>query len=824
MLDLCPRRLAPLLAAALIALTAAAPVLGQEGYRRPSDDVVKILTAEPLPSVSINPTRTHMLLMRRQAMPTIADLAQPMLRLAGRRVNPNTNGPHGGADVVGLTVKSIATGEETPVELPGDVRIGGASWSPDGTRFAFAVTHDDGAELWLGETATGRARRVTERNLNTLVSGGFNWMPDGRQLLVFLVPDGRGEPPAEAKVPTGPVVQESAGRASPVRTYQDLLEDPHDEALFDYYFTSVPVLLDPETGKRRAVALAGVYSGVAPSPTGRYLMVSRITRPYSYMVTMGSFPEVVSVLDLETGKSVELVKLPLRDQTPIGGVDVGPRGHQWQDTAGVDRILWAEALDEGNPRNKEVSHRDRIMALAAPFTGEPAELWRTDHRFAGMSWLEGGGRALVSEFDRDRRWSRTWLVDLSRPVGGDNEPTLVWDRSTQDRYGDPGRPVTTVNAAGRSVVDVEEAGGAQFIYLAGSGASPEGDRPFLDRMNLDTLDAERLWQNAGESYESFVAFAGGEGDGRPILTRHETPVEPPNYFLIDLGKDGDAARTQLTRFEHPAPQLRDVRKELVTYKRDDGVTLSATLYLPPGYKDGDGPLPLIVWAYPREFNDAATASQVSGSPYRFTSIGGISHLFLLLEGYAIMDGATMPVVGDDPLTVNDTFLKQIVASAKAAIDYAAERGVGDPNRVGVGGHSYGAFMTANLLAHSDLFKAGVARSGAYNRTLTPFGFQSEERTYWEAPEVYNNLSPFMHADEIDEPLLLIHGQLDNNAGTFPEQSERLYHAIKGHGGTVRLVMLPFESHGYRAEESVMHVLAEQAEWFDKYVKNARSTE
>jgi len=339
-------------------------------------------------------------------------------------------------------------------------------------------------------------------------------------------------------------------------------------------------------------------------------------------------------------------------------------------------------------------------------------------------------------------------------------------------------------------------------------------------MNLATLETDRLWQNSGERYESFIAFLESDQERPTILTRHETPVEPPNYFAIDLGADDAGARRQITDFEHPAPQLRDVKKELVTYQRDDGVTLSATLYLPPGYEEADGPLPLIVWAYPREFNDAAMASQVSGSPYRFTTIGGTSHLFLLLEGYAIMDGATMPVVGDDPLTVNDTFITQIVASAQAAIDYAAERGVGDPQRVGVGGHSYGAFMTANLLAHSDLFDAGVARSGAYNRTLTPFGFQSEERTFWQAPDVYFNLSPFMHADQINEPLLLIHGQIDNNSGTFPEQSERLYHAVTGHGGTVRLVMLPYESHGYRGEESVMHVLAEMIDWFDEHVKNA----
>jgi len=445
------------------------------------------------------------------------------------------------------------------------------------------------------------------------------------------------------------------------------------------------------------------------------------------------------------------------------------------------------------------------MMLAAPFNGEPKEVARFEDRFRGLTWFEGSSHVIASEYDRDERWSRQWVIDIASP----GEAVLFHEQNSQDRYADIGRPVTTTNAAGKGVIDTEAEG--DMIFLTGRGASPQGDRPFLDMMNLAAGQKNRIWQNSGESYETFVERI---GNGR-FITRYETPTEPPNYFLNNA-QTGD--RTQLTHFEHPAPQLRDVTKRLVRYKRDDGVDLSATLYLPPDYQEGQR-LPLIVWAYPREFNDARTAGQVSGSPYRFTSIGGSSHLFLLLEGYAIMDSATMPVVGSDPETVNDSFIDQIVASAKADIDYAADVGVADPNRVGVGGHSYGAFMTANLLAHCDLFSAGIARSGAYNRTLTPFGFQSERRTFWEAPDVYFNLSPFMHADQIDEPILLIHGMRDNNSGTFPIQSERLYHAVKGHGGTVRYVQLPMESHGYRAEESVMHTLAEMIDWMNRHVKS-----
>ncbi len=514
----------------------------------------------------------------------------------------------------------------------------------------------------------------------------------------------------------------------------------------------------------------------------------------------------------------EVARPGLRENIPIEGVETGPRGFSWSDSAPAE-LLWLEALDGGDPKTK-VPHRDKLMALAAPFVGEARELLRTEHRFSGLDWLDGpgyAGSALVSEYDRDRRWRRTWLHRrLSSEPGPGPTPTtatLVWDRSIRDRYNDPGAPLRRLSARGRSMVAVDEG----CLLLRGAGAGEDGDRPFLDRLRLEGLQTTRLWRNSGANFESVVdVVPGGKaGEAPAVITAYESPTEPTNYYRRDLATGERAA---LTSFTDPTPELRGIKKQLVTYTRADGVKLSATLYLPPGHKDGDRH-PLIVWAYPQEFNDPATAGQVSGSDRRFVRIGGISHLFLLMAGYAIMDEAAMPVVGD-PETMNDTFVEQIVSSAKAAIDKAVEMGVADPARVGVGGHSYGAFMTANLLAHCDLFKAGVARSGAYNRTLTPFGFQSERRTYWEATDVYTKLSPFTYAHQIKAPLLMIHGQIDNNPGTFPMQSERLFQAIKGNGGVARLVMLPYESHGYQARESVLHVLAEMIEWFDRYVKGA----
>ena len=800
----------------LLALTS--PAMSQEKYRQPPADIVKILDAPLTPGVSLNPQHTLMVLIERESMPPISELAKPMLRLAGERLNPQTNGPFTLARNTGLTLKNVSDGKETRVDLPGtaDCNIGGPNWSADGTRFAFSVTRDNGIELWICDAKIAKARKVTEPILNATMGGPFDWMPDDRRLILHLIPDGRGQAPVAAKAPTGPVVQEVERQAkAPVRTYQDLLENPHDEALFDYYCTSQLAILDSQTGAITKLGSPAIYDAVNVAPSGKCMIVSHIVRPYSYLVPAGQFPDIVELWDA-SGKVIrELAKNPMRDTIPIEGVQTGPRGFTWQSNSSEsdgDVLLWTEALDGGDPKNK-VPHRDRVMRLGAPFQGDAVELLKTQHRFSGMNWFATENLALVSEYDRDKRWRKTWIYDVSQATDPAYQPRLLWDLSSQDRYNDPGRPINTLNKRGRNVILVHN----NSMYLSGGGATPKGDCPFLDRLNLDTLKSERLWQCTGENYESVSDLL--NDDGSLVLTNYQSIKDPPNYFARDLAGKGKADR-QLTNFPDPAPQLQGIHKELVTYTRDDGVQLSATLYLPPNYKMGSGErLPLIVWAYPREFNDAGTAGQVSGSPYTFTRIGGISHLFLLLQGYAIMDNATMPVVGD-PETMNDTFIPQIVASAKACIDKAAEMGVADPERVGVGGHSYGAFMTANLLAHSDLFRAGCARSGAYNRTLTPFGFQSERRTLWEAPKSYVELSPFMYAHKINEPLLMIHGEMDNNPGTFPIQSERLYAAIKGNGGTARLVMLPYESHGYAARESVMQTLAEMIDWFDQYVKYA----
>ena len=782
-------------------LAAALAVSGELTYQKPPREILDVLNAPPSPPISVNPSRDYAILMQPLRYPPIAEVAQPMLRLAGLRIDINTNGPHLPLYSISYAIKRLADASEIAVSVPANAKLGAPVWSPDGKQFAFTDTAAHSIDLWIGTTASGHTRRIAGVRLNAAIGQPVGWLSDSRTLVLRLVPEHRGPPPAEPAVPTGPHVQESSGRSGPVVTYEDMLRTPHDEDLFDYYSTAQLAYLDSATGKVTPSGMPGIFETVAPSPDGRHLLVARVHKPYSYLHPVFRFPEAVEVWDRAGQKVYELADLPLADRIPTEGVRTGPRAYEWRADEPAT-LLWVEALDGGNPKEK-APHRDRILTLAAPFQGQPREVFETVERFRDIQALAKDSKALVSDYERDKRWARTIEIDLNKPNA---EGRVIFSRNVQDRYHDPGRPVMARLPNGREAILQN----GDDIYLTAEGASPSGEHPFLDRYNLATQKSERVFQSAKGGYETVVAVL--NDSGTRLLTRRESAAEPPNYYI----RAGETL-TPLTKIADPTPQVRGIRKHIVTYSREDGVPLSFTLYLPPDYKEGTR-LPALLWAYPLEYNDANTAGQVSGSADRFTVFTGANlHLLFLLHGYAILDNAAMPVIGD-PETVNNTYVQQIVMDAKAAIDKAVEMGVVDRGRVGVGGHSYGAFMTANLLAHSDLFHAGAAESGAYNRTLTPFGFQTERRTYWEAQDVYLRMSPFMIADKIKTPLLLIHGEADNNTGTFPIQSERLYQAIRGNGGTVRLVMLPLESHGYGGRESVEHVLWEELQWFDRYLK------
>lgn len=781
-------------------------IQAQEGYKLPPQNVIDIIDATPEPSVSLSPNRQWMLYIERNAMPGIEDVSRRMLRLGGVRIDPVTNGRFRSSFSKKISVRPTeGEGKLIDVGLPENSKISGISWSHTSKHFSVTTVTEDGMQLWAVDVTSPAKPKLLAENINTVIAD-YEWLPSGDAILCHTVPASRSEEPSKPTTPVGPNIQESSGNETPTRTYQDLLTSPYDEQLFDHYsITQMGVYgLD---GSVKKIGKPNIYVTSSVSPDGKYILATTLQKPYSYLMTYGSFPRNIEVWDWDGNVVYEVAKVPLAENIPIEGVRTGPRRVDWKSTAPAT-LVWFEALDGGDP-NREADYRDRVVAIEAPFNGEPAELIKVEHRAFGMTYFENPAWFMTTEYDRDRRWIRSLLHDIENELG---EPKVLMDRSIRDRYGDPGQPLMDRLENGHAVVRQD----GNWIYRSGRGASPKGDFPFIDRQNLETLETERLWRCDDDVYESVVAVMTSSADEKPqVITVKESTVIPPNYFLRDLEANSTSA---ITEFKDPTPQIRGIKKQLVKYTREDGVELSATLYLPADYKAGTR-LPLLVWAYPREFNDRRTAGQITTSPNRFTRMASISHLSLLTQGYAIMDNATMPVIGD-PETMNDTFIDQIVSSGKAAIDKAVEMGVADPNRVGVGGHSYGAFMTANLLAHCDLFKAGIARSGAYNRTLTPFGFQSERRKLWDAKDVYYSISPFLHADKINEPVLLIHGEADNNSGTFPMQSKRMYQAIKGNGGTSRIVMLPYESHGYVARESILHTQAEMIEWFDTHVKNA----
>lgn len=792
-----------LIALAVVVFPASAQT--NSGYQRPPEEIAKLLEAPLTPAVGLSNDKTWMALLDRSDFPTIEELSRPELRIAGLRINPENFGPSRTNPFIGLKFKNLKDMKEYAVtDLPTPLRMSNFSFSPDNKKVAFLQTYPDRIELWMVDLTTFKARALSKRKVNATTTNPIAWT-SASDKVVFLAAANEGKQlPSKTRVPEGPVIEENLGKKAPSRTYQDLLKNKYDEDAFDFYCTAQLIAASLD-GTEKTIGAAGIYTYFNPSPDGTLLLTRTAHRPYSYLVPINLFPQLVQVSDFNGNVIRKLTEIPLGDNIPVGfsAAISGPRNHSWRADQPAT-VVWAEAQDNGDPKVK-AEVRDKIMMWSAPFSGTPSTLISLPLRYAGISW-GNDKNAMVYEFWWADRKTRTYLVDPSNP----SRKKTLFDRSSEDAYSDPGDPMMMASSYGTMVMQINS---DNSVFLRGDGASPEGDRPFLDKLDLASGKISRLWRSEAPYYEYVVALT----DPKKVsfITSRESTSENPNYFQRTASSKNI---TQLTAFPHPYPQIKDVKKQVLKFKRADGVDLTADLYLPPGYTKDKGPLPTFFWAYPEEFKSRDNAGQVKGSPYTFTRINSGGPIFWVVRGYAVLDNVSIPIVGEGDKEPNDSYVEQLVSSAKAAIDYGASLGVVDPKRVGVGGHSYGAFMTANLLAHTDFFKAGIARSGAYNRTLTPFGFQSEERTYWEAPDVYAKMSPFSYADKIKTPILLIHGEADNNSGTFPIQTERFYNAIKGHGGTARYVLLPYESHGYRAKESLLHMLWEMDNMLETYVK------
>lgn len=782
------------------------------GYKTPPKDITDMLMAKKPPAVSVDEKATWMLLMESNAYPSVEELARPELKIAGLRINPQNFAPSRLSLISNLTLRQIATGTDFKISgLPSPLAANNIRWSPGGRKIAFTQVLPGRVDLYVIDVATRKAVKVNKSPLN-IISGSYNWLDDNTILYGAALKPASAAPPKPA-VPKGPVVQENYGKATPRPTFQDLIKSPYDEQLFEFYYTTQ--LVKNTNGSEARIGKPELYNLVDISPDKKFLLLRLLKKPFSYTVPASGFPSDFLITDLG-GKLVKcLADVPGNDIAPGGNDNVlfAPRAFEWRDDEPAT-VVWCMPLDSGLIK-KNVEYHDAVYALQAPFTGSEKMLFKTKMRYRGTTW-GNEGLAIVTE---GLTGKQVIQMDRYNPITEDLERLIT--RNSTDAYANPGQPVTTINQFGREVLHMIDKGN-KILLNNTTGSSPKGDLPFLLSYDVHTKKADTLWKCAEGWFETVEAVL--DENTLQLLTQRENEKEVPNFWIRNLRLR--MADRQVTHFGNPYPQLEGVKKEKIRYKRADGVDLTGDLYLPKGYdKNRDGKLPVFIWAYPAEYNSAADAAQVRGSEHKFPMLNWGSPVYYVTQGYAVLNNAEMPVVAiSKDKKPNDNFIEQLTMNAEAAINMLDSIGVGDRNRVAVGGHSYGAFMTANLLAHTNLFKAGIARSGAYNRSLTPFGFQNEDRNYWQATQLYNEMSPFNYADKIKTPLLLVHGEMDNNTGTFPIQSERMFNAIKGNGGTTKFISLPYESHGYQGRENILHTLAEQFEWLEKYVKNAAKPE
>ncbi|MGI6047156.1 MAG: alpha/beta hydrolase family protein [Petrimonas sp.] len=800
-----------LLLIAIITVSISAQSQENITYQTPPKEILELVDIERAPSVFLDSKKEQMLFLYRNSFKTLDDLNQSELRLGGLRINSQTNISSTITYYNNLKYKRISDKDVRQINgLPANPNIANTSLSPDETKLAFTHTSSNGVELWLADLETLNARKVADIILNANAGFPYTWFRDGSAMLVRTIP-ANAEPLVDTQkaLPDGPIVSTSDGQISQNRTYQDLLKNPIDEANFEKLMSSELYKIDLN-GNKSLWKEAGMYMSESFSPDGKYVLITTLARPFSYLVPFDNFPMNTDIYSADGKFLMNFNKQPLLENLPKGfmATQAGKRNISWRSDK-PSTLYWVEALDKGDPEIK-VDFRDEVFQLDAPFAGNPKSMVKTINRYAGITW--GNDRYAIL---RDRWWNtRNMKIYVFNPSDNASAPRIISDRNYQDVYSDPGSPQTEKNNFGTYTLKID----GSKIYLFGDGFTAKGQFPFIDELNLETLKTKRIYQSSyTDKVEDLISLI--DTKKGTIVTRMESPNEYPNYFIKNIKNN---KLQPLTSFENPFKTIANVHKEVISYKRDDGVELTGTLYLPVGYDmQKKEKLPMIMWAYPTEYKDKSSAGQTTANPNSFTNLSYGNPIYWITRGYAVLNDAAFPIVGEGDEEPNDTFVEQLVANAKAAIDAVDKLGYIDRNRVAVGGHSYGAFMTANLLTHSNLFAAGIARSGAYNRSLTPFGFQSEQRNYWEASQVYDRMSPFMNADKMKTPMLLIHGEADNNSGTHTMQSERYFQALKSFGAPVRLVILPKESHGYAAKPNVLHLLWEQDQWLEKYVKNKK---
>ncbi len=783
----------------LIILISVEIIFGQ--YKVPDERLKDVYEVTKPPYIIFKPFSTYGFEITYKPQITLNELVEEDLELAGKKFLPRLTAGRKFYQTNRFSITDFDKLSKQEIDISKYESIRTVFYSWDYSKAIMTYEVEDGVSFIYVDFSSKKITEYPEIRLNgAMGEPHVQWLANQKDVLIQMIPQDRPTEVKYNKIPQSPLIEETSGKMSQMRTYTKLLKSPNDEILFDYYFTSQIAIVNLKTKKIKEVGKPGIYRSVEISPNNKLLLVTKINKPYSYTVPYYYFPQTTSIWNLKGKEVKHIMDRPLQDEIPIGGTYSGERYHHWLPIAD-QTLVWYQAQDGGDPKVK-TDLRDIIYKSDYPFKDRQV-FFQTEHRASGYQCLSDNKSIIYGDYDRDRLWSRQWILDLE-----DNTSKLITDQSVNDKYADRGSLFTVWNKNKEKLV---QRNGDLIYYINNQGASPEGNRPFLASFNIKTLEFTKLFEANPAKYEQISTFA--DEDFSSIIIGSQDIEQPRNYQLVDLATN---KRQTLTKNRNPYPEYANLKKELVNYKRNDGIDLSGILYLPHDY-DGQEKLPLIIHAYPREYASAETAGQVSGSDKTFTWYYGDDIRYLAMNGYAVLYNASIPIVGN-PELVNDTFLEQLLDGVSSAINYLDERQIINPDKVGIIGHSYGAFMVANVLANSDLCQVGVAKSGAYNRTLTPFGFQKERRTFWQAKDFYLEVSPFATADQINEPILLIHGEKDPNSGTYPMQTKRLYQAIKGNGGTARMVILPFEEHSYRARESELHVLSEINEWFDRYLK------
>jgi len=813
-------------------------------YMQPPKEIVEIISAKPLPEVAFsNDYKKAVISGKESSMSELSYIAGSEFRVAGLRIDNNFSNTRQQFSNE-LSILDVESGSINQVTgLPQNAKISNIDWSPSGKYFCFINNTPQKLELWRVDAVTAVSEKLNTLKLNAVLSEPYSFLDDER-IMYKCVPDNAGLRPESQPIPQGPVVQEHKGAGRSARTSPDMIASYYDEQVFDYYATSQLALFS--SAGNTIVGKPALYRSLSLSPNKEYMIVTTEQKPYSYQRGHQSYPYRTEVWNIK-GEFVKML-----EDNKVGNLSMRPDEDFADDTAMQDSVrtpkrgmkesnwrwrsdlpqtlVWneSEAASRGgrDGGNRPADFVDTVKSDApkqktfiyqqdAPFTSEKTILLKSEGRVDNLVWCNKTF-ALFTTTDSKAKLRNTFsFVPCDTTVN----PRLLISQTTElDTIGNfPvfGRPYMVNNQFGEKILYTDEKN--SLFYLTDSKRrDSEGDNFwFIDKIDTKTAKIENVWTGKAPFLETVEAIT--DFKKLKFISRKESNTDVPNYFLVDI--KGKKSR-QLTNFHDPYPSIQKMQRRFVSYKRADGLTLTANLYLPENYDPTkQGKLPVFMWGYPYEYKTRALAEKRRAARYAFARPGYSSPLYWATQGYAVLDDFAVPIVAENKKKEpNDRFIKELVMDAEAAINYLDSIGVGDKERVAVGGHSYGAFMTANLLAHTKLFKAGIARSGAYNRSLTPFGFQSESRNYWKAQSLYNQMSPFNYADSLKTPILLIHGQLDNNQGTFPVQSERLYHALAGLGGTVRYVQLPFEAHRYSAKESVLHVLYETHRWLEKYLK------